>query len=82
MLAGSHLSSIPINSSLIDVGHIKVNEAAVHLLREEAVRVLSLIGRKRAYKQGQWFLMLHNKTKSCLVSGIHNGASRLPHIAP
>ncbi len=48
MLAGSHLSSIPINSSLIDVGCIKVNEAAVHLLHEEAARVLSLIGRERA----------------------------------
>lgn len=43
-LAGNHLSSIPINSVLIDVRCIKVNEAAAHLLSGEVERVLSLRG--------------------------------------
>lgn len=77
-LAGNHLFSIPINSFLIDVGCIKVNEAAVHLLSREAERILSLRG--QAYTQhskGKWFgeklAQSTGKTKKC---------RRAPAIAP
>lgn len=56
VLAGNHLFSIPINSFLIDVGCIKVNEAAVHLLSGEAERILSLRGHAYTqYSKGRWF---------------------------
>lgn len=73
-LAGNHLFSIPINSFLIDVGCIKVNEAAVHLLSGGAERILSLRG--HAYTQqtqyskgrcglGEKLAQSTGKTKNC-----------------
>lgn len=75
---GNHLFSIPINSFLIDVGCIKVNEAAVHLLSGEAERILSLRGHAHAQcSKERWFgeklAQSTGKTKKCW---------RAPAIAP